>query len=151
MFIETLGQNGQERCRVSEADCAAINDLLRQLNPKAGERTVEFIERQLEQINRNGGVAVIREKNGRIVAMGTWTVVPTLMRIEAFASEVSFDQQHPEWRRFLRELGQYIINRAKRAKAERIDLTWNQTRPGYKAFLELGFTEADTRLLRLVL
>ncbi|OHA08426.1 MAG: hypothetical protein A3A44_00280 [Candidatus Sungbacteria bacterium RIFCSPLOWO2_01_FULL_60_25] len=150
MEIGMLGTSYDRGYIISNGDCGAVNRLLRQLNPKAPERTRADLESRLNRINRNGGVAIVRDANGNIVAMGTWTVIPTLMRTTAFASEVSFDQGHPEWQRFLKELLRYFIGRAKEAGAERIDLTWNKTRPGYEIFLDLGFTEPDTRSLRLI-
>lgn len=145
MFIEQLGWIG-----VKAKDANAINGLLHQLNLKAPERTSANLVSLLNRINQNGGVAVTRENGGRIVAMGTWAVVPTLMRVEVLARNVIADQSHPEWLRFLRELVQYLINRAKAARAERIYLTWNPNRPGREIFFDLGFEEVDTRLLRLI-
>lgn len=151
MVIGALGIPGDTHPDISDRDAAAVVRLLRQLNPKAPDFPRHRVEMQLARINQNGGVAVIRENGGEIVAMGTWKVVPTLMRVEALARDVVADQAHPEWQRSLEELLQYLINRAKSAGAERIDLTWNETRPGHEILRGLGFRAPDTNLLRLIL
>ena len=151
MVIGMLGIPGDTHPDISERDAAAVVRLLKQLNPKAPDFARHGVETQLARINQNGGVAVIRDNGGDIVAMGTWRVVPTLMRTETLVRDLVVDQNHPEWQRFLRELLQYLVNRAKSAGAERIDLTWNETRLGHEIYRELGFTEPNTRLLRLML
>lgn len=146
MIIERL-----ERISEKNGDAEAINTLLRQLNPKAPERTRDDLASRLERINRNGGVAVIRENGGRIVAMGTWAAVHSFMRTAVLACDIALDAKRSEWPRLLKELVQYLIGRAKYAGAERMDLTRNFTRPDHPIFRDLGFTEADTYLLRRAL
>lgn len=151
MVVGTLGTPGETHARISDRDAATVVRLLKQLNPNAPELALQGVERRLDRINQSGGVAIIRKNCGEIVAMGTWTVVPTLMRTTALASDVIVDQAQPEWERFLEELLRYLIGRANRAMAERIDLTWNLKRPGHEVYHTLGFETADANLLRLVL
>ena len=130
---------------VSSDDIAALNSLLRQLSPTTRESDQARIDSVLQRIaSNNGGVYVVRNEQGAIIATATLLVVETLQKHAGIIEDVVVDEisRHKGIGSGLMD---FVIEQARALKLDRLELTSLPTRQAANnLYQKEGFQRRDT-------
>lgn len=133
---------------LSDGDVARINELLRELSPKAKTRTREDISEVLE----NDFVFVAREsEQGSIVSMVTLVIVTRLIAPKTLIEDVVTAASY-RGRGYGTKLMEMAIQTARELKINIVDLTSSNTEEraaAHRRYKALGFEARDSTLYRL--
>ncbi len=137
------------RYRIISLDIATKIDFLhRQLSERAQSKSILDFKRILSQKNMYVVGAFI---NTVLVGMGSIHFHETTMEKKGFIENVVVDKEE-RGKGIGDELTEALINRARKGKADYIDLTSKSERVGaIEMYKKHGFKERDTNCLRLIL